>query len=107
MRIYISFKPFLLSLILFFVVSSMSIGDYPGRLPITYSYLKTIELYQVSFEDMKGILLVLRLIANSPNLKVLQISAVTLEMLLSSCFVIFGESISFLVHRVVCYLIRD
>ncbi|KAF2312779.1 hypothetical protein P3X46_031262 [Hevea brasiliensis] len=52
----------------------LSIGDYPGRLPITYSYLKTIELYQVSFEDMKEILVVLRLITNSPNLKELQIS---------------------------------
>ncbi|XP_065880025.1 F-box/FBD/LRR-repeat protein At1g13570 [Euphorbia lathyris] len=52
----------------------LSIGDYPGRLPITYSYLKNIELYQVSFEDMKEILVVLRLITNSPNLKELKIS---------------------------------
>ncbi|EEF47643.1 ubiquitin-protein ligase, putative [Ricinus communis] len=52
----------------------LSIGDYPGRHPITYSCLKVIELYQVSFEDMKEIHVVLRLITNSPNLKELQIS---------------------------------
>ncbi|GLT91707.1 hypothetical protein SLE2022_095830 [Rubroshorea leprosula] len=52
----------------------LSIGDYPGRLPIRYSHLRVIELYQVSFEDMNEILVVLRLILNSPNLKELQIS---------------------------------
>ncbi|XP_050221212.1 F-box/FBD/LRR-repeat protein At1g13570-like [Mercurialis annua] len=52
----------------------LSIGDYPGRYSITYSCLKVIELYQVSFEDMKEIHIVLRLITNSPNLKELRIS---------------------------------
>ncbi|KAJ6982288.1 hypothetical protein NC653_025410 [Populus alba x Populus x berolinensis] len=52
----------------------LSIGDYPGSLAITYSHLKIIELYQVSFEDMKEIRVVLRLIMNSPNLKELRIS---------------------------------
>ncbi|XP_031278053.1 F-box/FBD/LRR-repeat protein At1g13570-like [Pistacia vera] len=52
----------------------LSIGNGPGRLPITYSRLHTIELCQVSFEDMKEILVVIRLITNSPNLKELQIS---------------------------------
>ncbi|GLT34543.1 hypothetical protein SLA2020_090520 [Shorea laevis] len=52
----------------------LSIGDYPGRFPIAYSHLRVIELYQVSFEDMNEILVVLRLILNSPNLKELQIS---------------------------------
>ena len=52
----------------------LSIGYCPARLPITYNNLKTLELYEVSFEDMKEILVVLRLIANSPNLKELQIS---------------------------------
>ncbi|XWS69553.1 hypothetical protein CRYUN_Cryun04dG0188700 [Craigia yunnanensis] len=52
----------------------LSIGDDLGRLPITYNHLKVVELYQVSFEDMKEILIVLRLITNSPNLKELQIS---------------------------------
>lgn len=52
----------------------LSIGDDPGRLPITYNHLKVIELYQVSFEDMKEILVVIRLITNSPNLKELHIS---------------------------------
>ncbi|KDP31450.1 hypothetical protein JCGZ_11826 [Jatropha curcas] len=52
----------------------LSIGDSPRKLPITYNHLKTIELYQVSFEDMKEILVVLHLIMNSPNLKELQIS---------------------------------
>lgn len=52
----------------------LSIGEDPEGLQITYNHLKTIELYQVSFEDMKEILVVLRLITNSPNLKELQIS---------------------------------
>ena len=58
----------------FSVFKYLSIGDDPGRLPITYNHLKVVELYQVSFEDMKEILIVLRLITNSPNLKELQIS---------------------------------
>ncbi|XP_062163363.1 F-box/FBD/LRR-repeat protein At1g13570 isoform X2 [Alnus glutinosa] len=52
----------------------LSIGGDPRRLPITYSHLKIIELCQVSFEDMKEILVVLRLITNSQNLKELRIS---------------------------------
>ncbi|GKV39300.1 hypothetical protein SLEP1_g47098 [Rubroshorea leprosula] len=59
---------------MFSILKYLSIGDYPGRLPITYSHLRVIELYQVSFEDMNEILVVLRLILNSPNLKELQIS---------------------------------
>ncbi|XVF15212.1 hypothetical protein REPUB_Repub09cG0131000 [Reevesia pubescens] len=47
----------------------LSIGDDPRRLPITYNHLKVVESYQVSFEDIKEILVVLRLITNSPNLK--------------------------------------
>lgn len=57
----------------------LSIGNDPGQLPITYSKLETIELYQVSFEDMKEILVVLRLITSSPNLKELQISVCPYE----------------------------
>ncbi|KAL7170808.1 hypothetical protein ACSBR2_035642 [Camellia fascicularis] len=45
-----------------------------GKLPVAYNHLKVIELYQVSFEDMKEILVVLRLIVNSPCLQELQIS---------------------------------
>ncbi|KAM1633193.1 hypothetical protein ACFXTN_010290 [Malus domestica] len=52
----------------------LSIGNDLGILPITYNRLKIIELYQVSFEDMKEILVVLRLITSAPNLKELQIS---------------------------------
>ncbi|KAK4260916.1 hypothetical protein QN277_003977 [Acacia crassicarpa] len=52
----------------------LSIGNDPGKLPVTYRNLETVELYQVSFEDMKEILVVLRLITSSPNLKELQIS---------------------------------
>lgn len=57
-----------------FGLKYLSLGDDPGTLSITYSRLQIIELYQVSFEDMKEILVVLRLITNSPNLKELQIS---------------------------------
>lgn len=59
---------------LFFCFKYLSIGNDQGILPITYNHLKIIELYQVSFEDMKEILVVLRLITNSPNLQELQIS---------------------------------
>ncbi|KAK6921837.1 F-box domain [Dillenia turbinata] len=52
----------------------LSIGNDLGKLPITYSLLKIVELYQVSFEDMKEILVVLRLILNAPNLEELHIS---------------------------------
>uniref|UniRef100_A0A2K1ZFE4 FBD domain-containing protein n=1 Tax=Populus trichocarpa TaxID=3694 RepID=A0A2K1ZFE4_POPTR len=52
----------------------LSIGDYPGTLAITYSRLKIIELYQVSFEDTKEIRVVLCLITNSPHLKDFRIS---------------------------------
>ncbi|KAJ7954004.1 F-box/FBD/LRR-repeat protein [Quillaja saponaria] len=52
----------------------LSIGNDPGILPLTYNHLKTIELNQVSFEDMKEILVVLYLITSSPNLVELQIS---------------------------------
>lgn len=58
----------------FFCFKYLSIGKDPGVLPITYNHLKIIELYQVSFEDMKETLVVLRLITNSPNLKELQLS---------------------------------
>ncbi|KAJ8760381.1 hypothetical protein K2173_015048 [Erythroxylum novogranatense] len=52
----------------------LSIGDYVGIQPITCSRLKAIELYQVSFEDMTEISVILRLITNAPILKDLQIS---------------------------------
>lgn len=53
----------------------LSIGNHEGCIPITYHQLKFIELYQVSFDDMKEVLVVLQLIVNSPNLHELQISA--------------------------------
>lgn len=52
----------------------LSIGNDLGRAPLTYHNLKAIELYQVSFEDMKEISVVLQLILNSPSLQELQIS---------------------------------
>ncbi|KAL7587082.1 hypothetical protein Lser_V15G37022 [Lactuca serriola] len=52
----------------------MSIGNTFGKTEMTYKQLKVIELYQVSFEDMKEIMVVLRLILNAPNLQELQIS---------------------------------
>ncbi|XP_024989650.1 F-box/FBD/LRR-repeat protein At1g13570 isoform X2 [Cynara cardunculus var. scolymus] len=52
----------------------MSIGNTLGKTQMTYQQLKVIELYQVSFEDMKEIMVVLRLILNAPNLQELQIS---------------------------------
>lgn len=52
----------------------LSIGIDQWQPPLMYSHLKIIELYQVSFEDVKEILVVLRLIINSPNLQELHIS---------------------------------
>ncbi|KAK9059994.1 hypothetical protein SSX86_020698 [Deinandra increscens subsp. villosa] len=52
----------------------MSIGNTLAKTQITYQQLKVIELYQVSFEDMKEIMVVLRLILSAPNLRELQIS---------------------------------
>lgn len=52
----------------------MSIGNTLENTQMTYQQLKVIELYQVSFEDMKEIMVVLRLILNAPNLQELQIS---------------------------------
>lgn len=52
----------------------LSIGYDLGKLAITYNHLKVIELYQVSFEDMREIYVVLRLITSSPNLEELQMS---------------------------------
>ncbi|KAK3015411.1 hypothetical protein RJ639_007483 [Escallonia herrerae] len=52
----------------------LSIGSDLGKVPIMYPRLKVIELHQVSFEDMKEILVILRLIVNSPNLQELHIS---------------------------------
>lgn len=61
-------------LINLFYFKYLSIGNGQRRSPITYHHLKFIELYQVSFDDVKEVLVVLQLIVNSPNLKALQIS---------------------------------
>ncbi|KAK7275089.1 hypothetical protein RIF29_16196 [Crotalaria pallida] len=52
----------------------LSIGSDLRNLPVMYNNLEIIELYQVGFEDMKEMLVVLRLITSSPNLKELHIS---------------------------------
>ncbi|GMP64001.1 hypothetical protein CsSME_00025466 [Camellia sinensis var. sinensis] len=57
-----------------FSSSFQSLVNDLGKLPVAYNHLKVIELYQVSFEDMKKILVVLHLIVNSHCLQQLQIS---------------------------------
>ncbi|KAI4387558.1 hypothetical protein MLD38_005380 [Melastoma candidum] len=52
----------------------LSIGNDPRALPITYHRLNMIELCEVSFEDLTEILVVLRLLCSSPNLRELRIS---------------------------------
>jgi len=52
----------------------LSIGIDQWRPQVTYDHLKIIELQQVSFEDINEILVVIRLITNSPNLEELHIS---------------------------------
>ncbi|CAH1431259.1 unnamed protein product [Lactuca virosa] len=52
----------------------MSIGNTFGKTQMKYQQLKVIELYDVSFKNIKEVMVVLRLILNSPNLQELQIS---------------------------------
>lgn len=52
----------------------LSIGIDQWRPQVTYGHLRIIELQQVSFEDINEILVVIRLITNSPNLEELHIS---------------------------------
>ncbi|XP_019149820.1 PREDICTED: F-box/FBD/LRR-repeat protein At1g13570 [Ipomoea nil] len=56
----------------------LSIGNDEGSNPMIYNHLKVLELYQVSFEDMKEIYVVLRMILSSPNLEQLLISGSTI-----------------------------
>ncbi|CAM8912832.1 unnamed protein product [Rhodiola kirilowii] len=58
----------------------LSIGHDLARLPITFNNLKTVELYQVSFEDVKEIEVIIRLLFSSPVLHTLTVSVST-----SSC----------------------
>ncbi|KAL1551194.1 hypothetical protein AAHA92_19067 [Salvia divinorum] len=57
-----------------YFVKFVSVGIGHGRRLMTYHHLKYIELYEVSFEDLKEVLVVLQLIVNSPILKTLQVS---------------------------------
>ncbi|XP_047182522.1 F-box/FBD/LRR-repeat protein At1g13570-like [Vigna umbellata] len=59
---------------LIYFTKYLSIGIDSVHLPIMYHNLETIELYQVNFEDTKEILVILRMITSSPNLKELHIS---------------------------------
>ncbi|KAI3516801.1 hypothetical protein L1887_15845 [Cichorium endivia] len=52
----------------------MSIGNTFGKVEMMYQQLKVIELSQVSFKNMKEIMVVLRLISNAPNLHELQLA---------------------------------
>ncbi|KAI3778839.1 hypothetical protein L2E82_08225 [Cichorium intybus] len=55
----------------------MSIGNTFGKKEIKYQQLKVIELSRVSFDTMKEIMVVLRLISNAPNLEELQIEGMS------------------------------
>lgn len=57
-----------------FCFKYLSVGYELKEPPITYSHLKVIGLYQVSFDDVKEICVVLRLVTSSPNLQEFQIS---------------------------------
>lgn len=52
----------------------LSMGIELLEAPLVYHRLKVLELYQVSFEDIKEILVVLRLIMKAPNLRELHVS---------------------------------
>lgn len=67
-------------LMLLFCLKYLSVGNQLGKLSITYRHLKIVQLFEVSFEDMKEILVVLRLILNSPILQELHISVSILQL---------------------------
>ncbi|XP_021976615.1 F-box/FBD/LRR-repeat protein At1g13570 isoform X1 [Helianthus annuus] len=56
-----------------FFTKYMSIGNTLGEIQPTYRQLKVIDLYQVSFDNLKEIMVILRLLLSAPNLQVLQI----------------------------------
>ncbi|GAA0176110.1 hypothetical protein LIER_29165 [Lithospermum erythrorhizon] len=56
----------------------LSIGSGRGSTPIVFHNLKCIDLYQISFEDIKEVLVLLRLVVNSPNLEELQVSGTSI-----------------------------
>ncbi|KAI3778845.1 hypothetical protein L2E82_08231 [Cichorium intybus] len=58
----------------------MSIGNTFGKTEMKYQQLKVIELSEVNFENMKQIMVVLRLILNSPNLEELQIAGLSASL---------------------------
>ncbi|PIA63375.1 hypothetical protein AQUCO_00201009v1 [Aquilegia coerulea] len=58
-----------------YFVKHLSVNKVPRRLPIKYERLKTLELYQVGFEDVNEISVAICLIVNSPNLEELLFSA--------------------------------
>ncbi|XP_057765645.1 F-box/FBD/LRR-repeat protein At1g13570-like isoform X2 [Salvia miltiorrhiza] len=60
-----------------YFVKFVSVGIGHGRRLMTYHHLKYIELYEVNFEDLKEVLVMLQLIVNSPILKTLQVSVST------------------------------
>ncbi|KAM0001183.1 putative F-box domain, FBD domain, leucine-rich repeat domain superfamily [Helianthus debilis subsp. tardiflorus] len=51
----------------------MSIGNTLGEIQPTYRQLRIIDLYQVGFDDMTEIMVILRLILSAPNLQTIQI----------------------------------
>ena len=55
-------------------VQYLRIGIDQWRPLVTHRHLKIIEFKEVSFEDVSEILVVIRLITNSPNLQKLSIS---------------------------------
>ncbi|KAK1375080.1 FBD domain-containing protein [Heracleum sosnowskyi] len=70
------------------LVVAFSINFYPlawrgnvlKKVPVTYDYLKFIEIGKMDFKDTDEVLYVLQLLLQSPNLQDLQISSPDLEM---------------------------
>ncbi|WOG90004.1 hypothetical protein DCAR_0209245 [Daucus carota subsp. sativus] len=54
-------------------------GDILRKVPVTYDYLKSIEIRKLDFKDLAKVLYVLQLLLLSPNLQELQISSPDLE----------------------------
>ncbi|WOH09724.1 hypothetical protein DCAR_0729182 [Daucus carota subsp. sativus] len=50
-------------------------GDILRKVPVTYDYLKSIEIRDMDYEDLDMVVYVLHLLLQSPNLQELQISA--------------------------------
>lgn len=61
-------------------------GDILMKVPVTYDYLKFIEIGNMDYNDMDEVLYVLHLLLQSPNLQELHISVSRISCSFVCCF---------------------